>query len=136
MAAIIYLSFTSTSSIMQDIFPLDLTLENYLTIFEKPRVLKPLLNSLEMSLMAVAAGLVITVPTSWMIVKYGGKFHGLLKVLLMLPWTMPASVVAINLINAFSKESHFRLRRVADRRVLHCAGCLHSHGHPAASELQ
>ena len=107
VAAIIYLSFTSTSSIMQDIFPLDLTLENYLTIFEKPRVLKPLLNSLEMSLMAVAAGLVITVPTSWMIVKYGGKFHGLLKVLLMLPWTMPASVVAINLINAFSKESIF-----------------------------
>ena len=107
IAAILYLSFTSTSSIMQDIFPHDFTLENYLTIFNKPRVLKPLLNSLNMSVMAVLAGLVITVPSSYMIVKYKGKFHGFLKLMLMLPWTMPASVVAINLINAFSQKSVF-----------------------------
>lgn len=107
IGAIVYLSFTSTSSIMQDIFPHDFTLKNYLTIFEKPRVLKPLLNSLKMSAMAVAAGLVITVPSSYMIVKFKGKFHGFLKLLLMLPWTMPASVVAINLINAFSQKSIF-----------------------------
>jgi len=105
--AIIYLSFTSTSSIMQDIFPHDFTLENYLTIFNKPRVLKPLLNSLKMSMIAVIAGLIITVPSSYMIVKYKGKFHGFLKLMLMLPWTMPASVVAINLINAFSKKNVF-----------------------------
>lgn len=107
IGAILYLSFTSTSSIMQDIFPHDFTLENYLTIFEKPRVLKPLLNSLNMSVMAVIAGLLITVPSSYMIVKYKGKFHSFLKLMLMLPWTMPASVVAINLINAFSQESIF-----------------------------
>lgn len=107
IAAIVYLSFTSTSSIMQDIFRHDFTLDNYLTIFEKPRVLKPLLNSLKMSAMAVAAGLVITVPSSYMIVKFKGKFHGFLKLMLMLPWTMPASVVAINLINAFSQKSIF-----------------------------
>ena len=107
IGAIIYLSFTSTSSIMQDIFPHDFTLENYLTIFEKPRVLKPLVNSLKMSAMAVVAGLVITVPSSYMIVRFKGKFHGFLKLMLMLPWTMPASVVAINLINAFSTKSVF-----------------------------
>lgn len=107
IVVIIYLSFNSTSAIMQEIFPHDFTLENYLAIFERPRVLKPLLNSLEMSLMAVAAGLVITVPTSWLIVKWKGKFHGLLRLLLMLPWTMPDSVVAINLINAFSRGSIF-----------------------------
>lgn len=105
--AIVYLSFVKTSSIMQDIFPCKFTLENYLTIFQKTRVLKPLLNSLKMSAMAVMAGLIITVPTSYMIVKYKGKFHALLKMLLMLPWTMPASVVAINLINAFSQKSIF-----------------------------
>lgn len=64
IAAIVYLSFMKTSSIMQDIFPCAFTLENYLTIFEKPRVLKPLLNSLKMSAMAVVAGLVITVLSS------------------------------------------------------------------------
>ncbi|OUO99191.1 ABC transporter permease [Drancourtella sp. An210] len=105
--AIIYLSFVKTSSIMQDIFPRDFTLENYLMIFEKPRVLKPLVNSLKMAVMAVAAGLVITVPSTYMIVKFKGKFHSFLKMMLMLPWTMPASVIAINLINAFAKESIF-----------------------------
>lgn len=105
--AIVYLSFVKTSSIMQDIFPCSFTLENYLMIFEKKRVLKPLLNSLKMAGIAVAAGLVITVPSSYMIVKYKGKFHTTLKLLLMIPWTMPASVIGINLINAFSQKSIF-----------------------------
>ena len=104
---IVYLSFVPTSSIMQDIFPHTFTLENYLMIFQKTRVLKPLINSLKMSAMAVVWGIIITVPSAYMIVKYKGKFHTFLKVLLMLPWTMPASVVAINLINAFSQKSIF-----------------------------
>ena len=107
VAAIIYLSLTSTSSIMQDIFPHDFTLANYTAIFRTPRVLQPLLNSIKMSLMAVAAGLVITVPSAYMIVKYKSRLHGLMRTMLMLPWTMPASVVAINLINAFDQKSIF-----------------------------
>lgn len=105
--AIVYLSFTSTSSIMQDIFPMDFTLENYRMIFEKTRVLKPLYHSINMSAMAVAAGLLITVVTSYMIVKLPSRFHALLRVFLMIPWTMPASVVAINLINGFAKGNLF-----------------------------
>ena len=107
IVTIVYLSFTETSSIMQEIFPHAFTLENYRVIFEKPRVLKPLLNSLKMSAIAVAVGLLITVPSSYMLVKYKNKFHTFLKVLLLLPWTMPASVVAINLINAFGQETIF-----------------------------
>ena len=107
IAAIIYLSFIKTSSIMQDIFPTAFTLQNYLDIFEKPRVMKPLINSLKMSAMAVLAGLVFTVPSAYMIVKQKGKLNAFYRALLMLPSTMPASVIAINLINAFNKESIF-----------------------------
>lgn len=107
IAAIIYLSFIKTSSIMQDIFPTAFTLENYLTIFEKPRVMKPLINSLKMSAMAVVAGLVFTVPSAYLIVKQKGRINAFYRALLMLPSTMPASVIAINLINAFNKESIF-----------------------------
>ena len=112
IAAIIYLSFVSTSSIMQDIFPRGFTLENYLTIFQKKRVLKPLLNSLQMSAMAVAAGLVLTVPSAYLIVRRGGKAGTLLKILLLLPSAMPASLVAINLINAFNHKNIFAFNRV------------------------
>ena len=79
IVTIVYLSFTETSSIMQEIFPHAFTLENYRVIFEKPRVLKPLLNSLKMSAIAVAVGLLITVPSSYMLVKYKNKFHTFLK---------------------------------------------------------
>lgn len=111
IGTIVYLSFTKTSSIMQDIFPHAFTLENYRVIMEKPRVLKPLLNSLKMSVIAVAAGLLITVPSSYIFVKYKNAFHTFLKVLLLLPWTMPASVVAMNLINAFGTENVFSFGR-------------------------
>lgn len=107
IGAIIYLSFIKTSSIMQDIFPTAFTLQNYTEIFEKPRVMKPLINSLKMSAMAVFAGLVFTVPSAYMIVKQKGKINAFYRALIMLPSTMPASVIAINLINAFNKESIF-----------------------------
>lgn len=107
IAAIIYLSFIKTSSIMQDIFPTAFTLENYLTIFEKPRVLKPLLNSLKMSAMAVAWGLLFTVPSAYLIVKQKGKISAFYRAMLMLPSTMPASVIAVNLINTFNTKNIF-----------------------------
>lgn len=107
IGAIIYLSFIKTSSIMQDIFPTAFTLENYLSIFEKPRVMQPLLNSLKMSAMAVVLGLVFTVPSAYMIVKQKGKINGFFRAMLMLPSTMPASVIAVNLINAFNTKNVF-----------------------------
>ena len=107
IAAIVYLSFMTTGSIMQDIFPHSFTLENYLTIFQKPRVLKPLLTSLEMSLMAVGAGLLITVPSAYVIVRYRSKLSAAMRFLLMLPASLPASLVAINLINAFAQANPF-----------------------------
>ena len=107
IGAIIYLSFIKTSSIMQDIFPTAFTLENYIAIFSKSRVMQPLVNSLKMSAMAVAAGLVFTVPSAYMIVKQKGKVNGIFRAMLMLPSTMPASVIAVNLINAFNTKNVF-----------------------------
>ena len=105
--AIIYLSFVSTHSIMTQIFPRDFTLENYTMIFEKIRVLKPIINSIKMSLMAVIAGLIITVPVSYLVVKNNNKYNNLAKFMIMLPWSMPASVIAVNLINTFNVPNIF-----------------------------
>lgn len=109
---IIYLSFVSTASIMTDIFPIRFTLDNYITIFNKKRVLKPILNSFNMTLIAVVAGLVITVPSAYLIVKNNRKTDLILRFLLMLPVAMPANLVAIDLINAFSQKSVFVFNQV------------------------
>ena len=107
IAAIVYLSFMTTGSIMQEIFPHSFTLENYQTIFAKPRVLQPLLNSLEMATLAVAAGLLITVPSAYALVRRPSKAGAVVRFLLMLPAALPASLIAINLINAFATENVF-----------------------------
>ena len=107
IATIVYLSFMTTGSIMQEIFPHDFTLENYQTIFAKPRVLQPLLNSLEMAALAVGAGLLITVPRAYALVRYRSKLNGVVRFLLMLPAALPASLIAINLINAFATQNIF-----------------------------
>lgn len=107
IATILYLSFVSTHSIMTTIFPKDFTLENYIMIFEKSRVLQSILNSLKMSLMAVVAGLVITVPTAYLVTKKDNRYNRLAKFMIMLPWSMPASAIAVNLINTFNQKNIF-----------------------------
>ncbi|KPI48631.1 ABC transporter permease [Clostridioides difficile] len=104
---IVYLSFVSTHSIMTTIFPRDFTLENYQMIFQKSRVLQPILNSLKMSLMAVALGLIITVPVSYLVIKKDNTYNRVAKFIIMLPWSMPASAIAVNLINTFNQKSIF-----------------------------
>lgn len=107
VAAIAYLSFVSTKSIMTDIFPHLFTLENYLAIFHSPRVLEPMLNSIKMSALAVAIGLVLTLPTAYLGRRSPSPLLRAAEALLMLPWCVPASVIAINLINVFNVPNIF-----------------------------
>lgn len=107
IAGILYLSFNTTHSIMTDIFPMEFTLENYVKVFQSDRVFKPMVNSLNMSLFAVGVGLLLTVPVSYLAYKSKGRWVQAAKYFMMLPWCMPVSVIAINLINAFNVRSVF-----------------------------
>lgn len=109
IAAVIYLSFNTTHSIMMSVFPTEFTLENYRQILASDRVFEPLVNSLTMSLIAVAAGLVLTVPVSYLAYRRSGRAVSAAKYLMMIPWCMPVSVIGINLINAFNVRSVFAL---------------------------
>ena len=104
---IIYMSFNSTHSIMTDIFPHELTMENYAALYESDRVLRPVKNSLNMSFLSVAAGLALTVPVSYLCWKRKDLPAGWARAVMMLPWCLPGSVIGINLINAFNKKSIF-----------------------------
>ena len=94
---------------MMSVFPTEFTLENYRQILASDRVFEPLVNSLTMSLIAVAAGLVLTVPVSYLAYRRSGRAVSAAKYLMMIPWCMPVSVIGINLINAFNVRSVFAL---------------------------
>lgn len=104
---IILFSFADSSSIMMDIFPKDFGFWNYTKIIEKKRVLKPFLNSIIMPLQAVGIGLLISLPVAYMSCKRKNRVNVMLELMFMIPWAMPASTIAINLINSFNKKNLF-----------------------------
>ncbi len=104
---ITYMAFNTTHTIMTDIFPHAFTLENFSSVFRSARFLKPLTNSLRMSLMAVCAGLLLTVPVSYIAWRKRDSWSRAAKAVMLLPWCMPVSVIGVNLINAFNVKSVF-----------------------------
>ena len=104
---IIYMSFNSTHAIMTELFPHELTLANYQEIFQNARAARPFKNSLRMSLLSMGMGLILTVPASYLYWKRRDLPSLIIRYLMMLPWCLPASVIGINLINAFNHHNFF-----------------------------
>lgn len=100
-AAIVWLSFTDYSVWHTELLPMRMTLDNYRFLFEDPRAFTPVLNSLWMSAAATAATLAAGVPAAYFIGRRrpGGRA---LNFLVMMPWALPGTVIAMNLIVAFN----------------------------------
>lgn len=109
---IIVLSFVDSGSWMVSIYPQRFTLENFAAIFSKARKFAPFMNSINMSIMAALFCLVVAVPASWIIEKTRNRLRGLVDFLVVLPWAMPASAIAINIITANSTPSVFSFNMV------------------------
>ncbi len=110
--AIFVLSFVKPGSWMVEIFPKEYSLGNYIKLATKPRVLQPFKNSIFMSIVTVLAGVAISLPIAFIISKKKSNLNSLLEITAMLPWAMPASTIAINLINAFNLKNVFAFNQV------------------------
>jgi iron(III) transport system permease protein len=107
VGTIVILSFVESGSWMVSVYPQAFSLENYLAIFTKSRTFDPFLNSILMSLLAAGLCLIVAVPAAYLIIKARWRISPIIEVLVMLPWAMPATAIAINLINAASTPSIF-----------------------------
>ncbi len=110
--SILLMSFVKSQTLMVNIFPQEFTCENYLEIFIRSRKFAPFLNSIIMALLASLLGLAVAIPSSYLIVKTKSKLKWLVEILVMLPWVMPASAIAINIINAYNTPNIFSLNSV------------------------
>ncbi|MTI66105.1 MAG: iron ABC transporter permease [Firmicutes bacterium] len=104
---IFLLSFVKPGTWMINIYPKEFGFDNYMKIFTKSRVFAPFKNSISMSLWATFFSLVLGVPCAYIINKTKFKAKGILELLVILPWAMPASTIAINMINGFNKPNIF-----------------------------
>ena len=109
---IILVSFVPSSSWMVNYFPNAFTLQNYVDVFTSARKIQPFFNSIVLALAAAGFGMCIALPSSFIIVKQKWRIKWLVEFLVMLPWAIPASAIAINIINAFNRPSIFSMNAV------------------------
>jgi len=105
IVTVIILSFVKPGTWMIEIYPKEFSFDNYIRIFTKSRATAPFINSMTMAGIAALMCVCVSVPASYLVVKTKSKFKGLVEFLIMLPWAIPASAIAINTINAFNKPS-------------------------------
>ena len=102
--AIIVLSFVKPGTWMVEIYPREFSFENYIRIFSKRRGFEPFRNSVSMSFISGIFSILLAVPVSHLLIKTKSRLKGVVEFLVMLPFAMPSSAIAINMINAFSKN--------------------------------
>lgn len=108
----IVISFVPQGSWTYQIYPDTFNMENYIMLFKNPDVFQPIANSLQMASIATLGNILFGVLASYMIVKAKIKGKAFLDLMVMIPWALPSSVVAINLILSFNKATIFSFDQI------------------------
>jgi iron(III) transport system permease protein len=101
-ATVLLVSFVPEGSWTTQFFPPVYSLENYRSLFSDREMLRPVLNSLRMASIATAANVALAFAAAWLMVRKRFRGRGLLGALVILPWALPGTVLAIALATTFS----------------------------------
>ncbi|MEV4844001.1 iron ABC transporter permease [Micromonospora matsumotoense] len=112
VATIALVAFSQDGSWTTEVIPSSYTVQNFVTIFSDPGAYRPILNSLRMSVLATVGCVVVGVLIAYAVRRLDFRGRGLLDVAVMLAWALPGTVVAINLISAFSTGNAFSFGQV------------------------
>lgn len=112
LLVVVIISFVPEGTWTWQIYPTTFNFENYAKLFTNPRVFQPIYNSLKMAGLSTALDAIIGVAASYLIVKSKIRAKWLVDLLVMVPWALPSSVIAINLILAFNQPSIFSYNQI------------------------
>lgn len=99
---LLLVSFVPEGAWTVQILPTRYSLDNYRALGADPRIWQPVVNSLQMATLSTAAVLVVAFVASYLIVRRRFRGRALLSLLVILPWALPGTVVAIALATTFS----------------------------------
>jgi iron(III) transport system permease protein len=112
IAMIVLLAFSVNGSWRTSPLPSRYTLQNFVSIFTNPKSWSAVTTSLEMSAVAVIGTVVLGLASAYVMARMQFRGKTAIDIAVMLPWALPGTVVAINLITAFANPSAFALGRV------------------------
>ncbi len=99
---LVLISFVADGGWTTQLLPERYSLENYRGLLRDPGLFAPILNSLQMAALATAANLVFCFVAAYLVVRRSFRGRAWLAVLLVLPWALPGTVIAIGLATTFS----------------------------------
>jgi iron(III) transport system permease protein len=99
---LLLVSFVPDGAWTTTILPTRYSLENYQALAGDPELWVPVANSVRMATIATAANLVVCFLAAYLIVRRVFPGRGLLGLLVILPYALPGTVVAIALSTTFS----------------------------------
>lgn len=105
VATVVLISFVKEGSWTYQVLPEAYTLANYTGLLSDPDVFAPIMNSVRMATLATMANVIFGVAAGLFIVKGTIPGRTLVRILAALPFAIPGTVIAINLIVAFSGPS-------------------------------
>jgi iron(III) transport system permease protein len=109
---LVLISFSVDGEWTVQVIPTSYTLQHYIDLFTDERTWRPIWNSLQMSFVATAGNILFGVAAAYAMVRTKFKGKALLDILIMVPWALPGTVVAVNLIAAFSEPNVFSFNQV------------------------
>lgn len=104
-ATIALLSVAKIGTWTTQVLPPDYTLANYAKVFSGPRFLNPVRNSAVMAAISAIAALAFGVASAYLLTRYRFRARWVLVVLLLVPWSLPGTVLAFQIVEAFTQPS-------------------------------
>jgi len=112
-ATVLLVSFVPEGTWTTEIFPPEYSAESYRTLFTDPDRLVPVLNSVRMATVATLANVVFAFAAGYLLARRRFPGRRMVDALVVLPWALPGTVLAIALATTFSVH-----RPLAGRFVL------------------
>ncbi|WP_050613432.1 ABC transporter permease [Bacillus testis] len=109
---LVLVSFSVDGDWRTQVLPPTYTFDHYIALFTDERTWRPIWNSLQMSFVATVGNILFGVAAAYAIVRTKFKGKMVMDILIMIPWALPGTVVAVNLIAAFSEPSIFSFNQV------------------------
>ncbi len=104
---VLIVSFVPDGTWTTELFPPAYSMESYRTIFSEARQLTPILNSLRMATIATIANIVLGFAAAYLLARRRAPGRGLIGVLVILPWALPGTVLAMALASTFSANQPY-----------------------------
>ena len=101
---VIIFSFTNSRSISSGSIT-GFTFQNYIDVFPSFDVLKPFVTSVFYSAGASILVVILTLGVSRILHKYKNIWALILEYMMLIPWVLPSTLIAIGLITAFDKKN-------------------------------